>query len=472
MWPLAIFPRPCRCHGARTVAAALLAVGASSLSLIGAANAQQDGYTDFWHRNDLTGNWDGLRDQFAAEGITFTMTYTGEMFANVSGGMKQGASYDGQLLPQVDVDLDKLLGWQGASFRVSMIQGHGPSLSSGWVGNIMGVSGVIAVPPATRLYNLWLEQKLFGDLLSVRAGIMNVDAEFLTSETASLFMNTTFGWPGWLGVDLPGGGPAYPLSGPGVRVRVNPQIPGTYIQAAVFSGDPTGHNGSNSLTTGIPSGTVVSFNGGAFIIAEAGYAINQDKGAKGPPLAYKLGGWYHSSTQFQDQRYATDGLSLADPASTGIPLDHTGDWGVYGVMDATLYQTDAGNNLSGFVRIGAGTPGDRNLVSFYTDAGLTYGGLIPGRDDDTAGIGVAFARFGNNARGLDQDTQFFTGNPAFPIRSEEVVLELTYQAQLAPWLTLQPDLQYIINPDGGVLNPDGLRRHDAVVLGLRSTITF
>jgi porin len=286
MWPLAIFPRPCRCHGARTVAAALLAVGASSLSLIGAANAQQDGYTDFWHRNDLTGNWDGLRDQFAAEGITFTMTYTGEMFANVSGGMKQGASYDGQLLPQVDVDLDKLLGWQGASFRVSMIQGHGPSLSSGWVGNIMGVSGVIAVPPATRLYNLWLEQKLFGDLLSVRAGIMNVDAEFLTSETASLFMNTTFGWPGWLGVDLPGGGPAYPLSGPGVRVRVNPQIPGTYIQAAVFSGDPTGHNGSNSLTTGIPSGTVVSFNGGAFIIAEAGYAINQDKGAKGPPLAY------------------------------------------------------------------------------------------------------------------------------------------------------------------------------------------
>ena len=52
------------------------------------------------------------------------------------------------------------------------------------------------------------------------------------------------------------------------------------------------------------------------------------------------------------------------------------------------------------------------------------------------------------------------------------MLELTYQAHLAPWLTLQPDLQYIINPDGGVLNPDGLLRHDAVVLGLRSMITF
>jgi porin len=96
-------------------------------------------------------------------------------------------------------------------------------------------------------------------------------------------------------------------------------------------------------------------------------AINQDKGAKGPPLAYKFGGWYHSSTQFQDQRYATDGLLLADPASTGIPLDHAGNW----ASTAWWTPRSISNNLSGFVRIGAGTPGDRNLASFYADAGLT-----------------------------------------------------------------------------------------------------
>ena len=448
------------------VAALGLAVSASP------ARAQHDGYTDFWRRDTLTGNWDGLRDELADQGIVFTATYTGEVFANVKGGMKQGAEYDGQFLPQLDVDLDKLFGWQGASFQASMLQGHGPSLSTGWVGNISSVSGIVAVPPATRLYNLWLQQKLFGDVLSVRAGIMNVDAEFLTSLTASLFMNNTFGWPSWTSADLPGGGPSSPLSGPGVRVRVNPGIDGVYMQAAVFSGDPTGHDGSNSPTTGIPSGTVVSFNGGAFVIAEAGYAINQDKGASGPPLAYKLGGWYHSSGRFQDQRFATDGRSLADPASIGVPLNHDGNWGIYGVADATLYQTKDGNTLSGFARIGAGTPGDRNLVSFYADAGLSYGGLIPGRNDDTAGIAVAYARIGDNARGLDQDIQVFTGNPAYPIRGQEVVLELSYQAQLAPWLTLQPDLQYIFDPGGGVLNPNGSRRRDALVLGLRSAITF
>jgi porin len=436
------------------------------------ARAQHDGYVDFWHRDTLTGNWDGLRDELADQGITFSMTYTAELWGNVSGGIKRGAAYDGALLPEIDVDLEKLVGWTGASFSASMLQGHGPSIATGWVGNLMGASGTAVIPPATRLFDLWVQQNLFGDVLSIRAGVMNVDAEFMTNVTGSTFLNTTFGWSAWVGSDLPGGGPAYPLSAPGVRVRVKPPIDNTYIQAAVFSGDPTGHNGSNSLSTSIPTGTVISFSGGVFTIVEAGYAVNQEKGAKGPPEAFKLGGWYHSSNHFQDQRFATDGLSLADPLSTGVPLNHHGDWGIYASADGTFYQTADGNNLSGFARIGTATPNDRNLISFYADAGLTYSGLIPTRDDDTVGIAVGFARIGANARGLDQDTQFFTGNPLYPVRSQEVVMEVTYQAQVTPWLTVQPDFQYVFNPDGGVLNPNGSRRGNAVVLGVRSVITF
>ena len=213
-------------------------------------------------------------------------------------------------------------------------------------------------------------------MLSVRIGMMNVDAEFMTSQTASLFMNSTFGWPAWTAFDLPGGGPAYPLSAPGVRVKLQPASEGVYFQAAVFSGDPTGHNGSNSPSTPLPTGTVVSFTGGAFLIAEAGYAVNQVKDAKGAPMAFKLGGWYQTSSNFQDQRFDDFGISLASPASTGIPLNHTGNWGIYGVADASLYQTEDGG-LSAFARIG-GSPGDRNLISFYVDAGVTYKGLIPG----------------------------------------------------------------------------------------------
>jgi porin len=429
----------------------------------------QDEPKDFWHQDTLTGDWGGLRSTLAEQGISITATYTGEVFSNVQGGIKRGSTYDGLFLPQVDVDLEKLLGWHGASFRVSMIQGHGPAISSGWSGTLLGASSTVVIPPATRLYNLWLQQNLFDDTLSIRAGLMNVDAEFLTSTTAGLFMNTTFGWPGETGLNLPGGGPAFPLSAPGVRVRLNPAPEGIYLQGAVFSGDPTGHNGSNSLSTSIPSGTVVSFNGGAFIIGEVGYAVNQAKDAKGPPAAYKFGGWYHTSNRFQDQRFDNIGLSLANPASSGVPRNHSGDWGLYGVVDTAIFQTESGG-LSAFARL-AGSPGDRNLISFYGDAGLAYKGLIPGRDDDTAGIGVAYARIGGNARGLDQDTQFFALS-SYPVRDQEIVLELTYQFQLTPWMILQPNLQRSFHPGGRVLNPDGSIRHDALVLGLRSALTF
>ena len=421
----------------------------------------------FWQRDTLTGDWGGLRTQLEAQGIALTVKYTGETFANVQGGIKRGATYDGLFLPELDVDLDKLLGWHGASFSVSMVQGHGPALSQGWVGNLLNVSNDVAIPPATRLYNLWLQQNLFDDVLSVRAGMMNVDAEFITTLTGSLFMNGSFGWPEWTAADLPGGGPAYPLSAPGIRVKVQQPAGGYYLQSAVFSGDPTGHSGSNSPSTLIPNGTLVSFTGGAFFIAEGGYAVNQDKDAKGPPLAFKLGGWYATSTHFQDQRFDTQGISLASPLSNGAPFNHQGNWGVYAVADGTI-----AGPLSGFARIGAGSPNDRNLINFYADAGLTYKGPIPVRPDDTAGIAFAYARIGNTARGLDQDVQFFTANPFFPVRDHEAVLEISYQAQVTPWMTLQPDLQRIFHPSGNVLNADGSVRKDALVLGLRSTLTF
>ncbi len=425
---------------------------------------------DFWHRDTMTGDWGGLRTTLANMGITFTANYYGEVFANVQGGIKRGATYDGMFEPQVDVDLDKLLGWKGGSFHASMIEAHGPSISQGWTGNLMTVSSVLAAPPATRLYDLWLQQALFDDRLEVRVGIMNIDAEFITSQTASTFINSTFGWPGWTALELPGGAPAYPLSAPGLLVKWQHQPEGFYLQGAVFDGDPTDHNGSNSPEDSIPSGTVESFRGGALIMVEAGYSVNQGKNAKGPPMTFELGGWYHTSDQFHDQRFDNTGVPLGSPASNGIPLDHHGDWGIYAVADATLYRTTDGGGLSAFARV-AGSPGDRNLISFYTDAGLTYKGLIPGRGEDTAGVAIAYARIGNNARGFDQDLQA-NSNPLTPVRDQETVLEVTYQIQLTPWLTMQPDLQRIFHPGGHVLNPDGSVRRDALVVGLRSMLTF
>jgi porin len=47
-----------------------------------------------------------------------------------------------------------------------------------------------------------------------------------------------------------------------------------------------------------------------------------------------------------------------------------------------------------------------------------------------------------------------------------------YQARLKPWWMLQPDLQYVINPGGGVLNSEGGLRRNALVIGVRSVLNF
>jgi porin len=100
-----------------------------------------------------------------------------------------------------------------------------------------------------------------------------------------------------------------------------------------------------------------------------------------------------------------------------------------------------------------------------------YKGLIPRRPDDKIGIAFAYARVGDNARGLDSDIGSF-GNFFYPVRSGETMIEVMYQAQLQPWWTLQPEMQYIVRPGGGVLNSDGSSRPSAWVIALRSTLSF
>ena len=118
-------------------------------------------------------------------------------------------------------------------------------------------------------------------------------------------------------------------------------------------------------------------------------------------------------------------------------------------------------------------PSDRNLISFYVDGGAGIKGPVAGRDDDVLTFGVAYAKISSDAAALDRDTFAFNG-PPYPIRDEEVVFELSYQAQIAPWWIVQPDLQYIVHPGGNVPDPKNPNATvaNALVAGLRSTIKF
>src|SRR5258708_9563003 len=107
------------------------------------------------------------REALADAGYQFSLTYIGEGLANVSGGQRTGAIYTWRLDLGTTIDLEKVAGWTDATFHANLFQIHGDGQSRSYIGNLMLVSGVEALP-ATRLYEFWIEQKRPGGTAPVR----------------------------------------------------------------------------------------------------------------------------------------------------------------------------------------------------------------------------------------------------------------------------------------------------------------
>src|ERR1700716_932229 len=188
------------------------------------------------------GDIENARAALANKGIQFQLIYFGDLLGNPSGGVRQGATYVGRLGLLIDADLEKVLGWSGAAFHASIHQIHGHGLSGNNLDNLLVVSGIEALP-ATRLFNLWIEQKFAGGKVSIRVGQLSTQVsptqEFFVSQYGSLFINATFGWPAITSINLPSGGPSYPLATPGIRLKISPNDQLSF-PLAVFNGAPAG----------------------------------------------------------------------------------------------------------------------------------------------------------------------------------------------------------------------------------------
>jgi porin len=426
----------------------------------------------------ITSSIPALRDFKKAlldRGVNFQLSYIQDTFGNPVGGVKQGANYGSVLYMAVDADLAKFAGLDGASFRVNAYQIQGRSLSNNNIFNYSTISG-FAARPTTRLFELWFEQKLFNNLASIRIGQLTADNQFFISEFSnSLFVNVTFGWPNLFIQDLPGGGgPNYPLATPGVRLKVTP-IDQITLLAAIFNGDPAGSGFTGLEEIKDPSGTNFRVRDPAVFISEAQFSYNEKADSAGLAGAIKIGGWRHLG-RFNDDRFGTDGRSLADPSSNGQPLVHRGNFGLYGVINQMLWRVPGEGpkkGTGGFARFAA-SPSDRNLMNLYAEAGVSFMGLWKQRPYDTFGCAAAYSQLSPSISALDRDTAFYAGE-ALPIRVYELALEVTYQAQIDPSWIIQPDFQYIFRPGGGVINPINSalgRIPNAAVFGLRTSISF
>lgn len=395
----------------------------------------------------------GVRRALARGGIGVGGMYLGEAFAN-SGGMHQGAEYDGVLWMYLNGDMKKLGLWQGLCFHADGYQIHGQSITADNIGSLMPVSNYEALA-STRLSELWLEQHMFDDRLAVRIGQLTADTEFALSIGGGYFLNGTWGWSSLLASDMPSGGPAYPLATPGVRVAINPNEKWG-LMIGVYNGDPAPACNADDPQRCNPHGLDFELDDPPLLMVESKYSHNPN-GLSG---TVKIGGWNNFGT-FNHQRFDSGGALIAVTGNEGRPLDH--DWGLYGIIDQLVWRVPGSEDPKGvgiFARV-MGAPDDRNLVDVYFDGGVTFTGMLfRGRLDDALAIGFAYTNISNQVTAFDVDL----GEPA--PRNYEALVEICYTYQINGGWSVQPNFQYIWQP-GGSSGVD-----DAAVVGARSSINF
>ncbi len=451
----------------RMLAMSLTAIGLLSIQVHAEIDDLQVADTDlpgWWEADGIAWDAFGLRPTLSDHGLDLFASYTMDVFGNTTGGLKRGTVYAGLLNFGADLDLEKAVGWQGASVSTTWLWLSGRDASEDLVGNFLTISNIAGFN-TLRMFELWFQQNLLDDAISLRIGQLAADSEFIISDYAGLFINGTFGWPAFVYTNLPEGGPGYPMGTLGVRLALQPSPWFTFLTAGfqgdVFAQDVNRHGFRYRLDAST----------GYTFLNEAQFRWNHAEDETGLPGQFKTGAWFQTGR-------------LADPLADSTS---SGNVGVYFTLDQMLYREPSIVNQSPLYGKGAGNfksskniapspveksdqglgfftrialaPQDRNFVNFYFDTGLTYQGLIPTRDNDTLGVAFGYAQISNGARsGLADEGSRPTG--------AEMVLEATYQIQINPWLILQPDLQYIIQPNAT------RDLGNALLLGFRANVTF
>jgi len=387
----------------------------------------QDGWLD---RKRLTGDWQGVRPLLSDGGFSPYLTYTGILWSNLAGGEQSGTEFDGYLDCGFDLDLKKLAAWPGSGFHADFhwFQGREPTAV------LIGGTASMAIEEweasnALRVFNLYFRQSFVGDRYQIQAGQIAADTNFMVSRYAGIFLNGAFG-------DLPTenvntGTPVYPLAAPGIYVLAKPTDTFTW-RTAVYTAD-AGRDVAGNHGFGWKLGN------------QAGYAVYAEAAVHAAPVdqpgKYTLGGYYVAGT------------------FPVIGTDETryGNYNIYVMIDQALAHNAAGNPTVGaFARFSISPQKDRNVAFVYGDAGLNVFAPIAARPNDVVGLAVGILR----ASGHEETSP---GVPSALPRGE-AVLELTYQAALTPWLTLQPDLQLLLDPV--------FSQSDAFVAGIHAIALF
>lgn len=397
--------------------------------------------TRWFERDRLTGDWGGHRPALEESGVTFDMTFTTYYQHVAHGGLKTRNAHTiiGVNDFEFAFDLEKMKVIDGGSIYIwgSNAWGESPS-SRGWVGDLFWVNGAELGDRPIDVHELSYEQSLLEDTLKFRFGKVCMSCYFDTNEFAyeptEDFQN--YGLNNAPNIPFPG----FAFGTLGAIATYTP-CEQFYVQAGVTDADAEFNE----------TGFKTAFHGEAnvFSMYEIGWTPTFATSRGKLPGHYRFGAWHDSQTK--DQFYN----DLGGRRRTA-PVKH-GDWGAYVNFDQVVTrenpETEGDEQGLGLFFRYSYAGGDVNVIEHFWSIGFQFEGLIPTRDDDVWGFGVA--------QGILSGDIESTG--VSPHR--ETALETYYSFQVYPWMTISPDFQWILRP-GGLDGPD------AFVAGMRMRIMF
>ena len=258
-------------------------------------------------------------------------SYKGHLVSNFNGGITTGTTYLGLADLFLHFDAEKAGLWKGGEFLVHGANTHGGEPSADLIGDFQVVSNIEA-GNHTFLYELWFKQSFSN--FSTTIGLQDLNAEFVNSHVASLFINSSFGVVSVISDNILA--PIFPLTSPGITFcwttsgKLN-------LKTALYKGSPVDFEGN-------PYNVNWSLNylHGFLWISEAqfGWAGKHER-----QNALKAGFFFHQHDEEIDVVNSESGDQL------------TYDYGIYLVGDHQIYQHGI-HDLSVFYQLGVSPRND------------------------------------------------------------------------------------------------------------------
>jgi porin len=398
--------------------------------------------------DDLTGEWGGVRSYLRSAGVYFNIEYTSDTASNVKGGPDRHTEYADQIKFRLMLDLDRLLSIPNATFKATITDRNGNSLSSPQqLDTLELVQESYGRGETWILTEFWYGQTFLDQAFDWKFGRMSIGDEF--AYFPCNFMNVTFcgAAPGsfvsnWYDP---------PIGQLGTRVRL--AIDGFgYLETGGYEINPNYLIQRYAFTLGnVPGAT------GAMIPIEVGWLPKMAGGQL--QGSYKVGGWYDTS-HAQDVVENSQGLPLL--LDGGKPLSRVGRYGTYVTLQQQLTHAPGVSEKQGLGGFFNATFTDRRTATIDNQiaAGLVYTGMFASRPLDD--IEVAIGRTHVNPRVTQVEIlQNEARLGPVGVQTSEYESEVDYSLHATRWLILRPNLQYIHQP-GGIS-----QRTDDIVVGLK-----